>query len=170
MSNYFIADMHFGHSNIHKKFRTEFLTQEEHDNTIHQNILSFGGGNNVLWLLGDTFFKASHFWRLSEYAKTYQKVNIVMGNHCASSLPRYALQFKNVNVYGVVQRFGLWLTHVPIPDYELYRGNCIHGHLHNKVVFDKDYDEDDRYFCVSCENIGYKPISLGDIKAIKGWS
>lgn len=182
MSNYFIADMHFGHSNIHEKFRTRFSTQEEHDSTIHQNILSCGGSNNVLWLLGDTFFKASHFWRLSEYAKAYQKVNIVMGNHCASSLPRYALRFKNVNVYGVVQKFGLWLTHVPVPDYELNRGNCIHGHMHDKKItleinytcdFEEEYYqtiEDKRYFCVSCENIGYKPVSLGDIKTIKGWS
>ncbi len=177
----FIADTHFGHSNIHKKFRTSFSTQEEHDRTIHENTLSCGGSNNVLWLLGDTFFKASHFWRLEEYAKAYQRVNIVLGNHCASSLPRYALQFKNVNVFGVVQKFGLWLTHVPIPDYELHRGNCIHGHLHNKKIelevntscaYEEDcynFIEDSRYFCVSCENVDYKPISLSEIKNIRGW-
>jgi calcineurin-like phosphoesterase family protein len=178
MSHYFIADMHFGHNGIHEKFRTQFTSQEEHNGIIHNNILSCGGSNNVLWLLGDTFFKASEFWRLDKYAKAFQKVNIVMGNHCAHSLPRYALQFKNVNVFGVVQKFGLWLTHVPIPDYELYRGNCIHGHLHDKQVSDDIEDRkgnivtslaDQRYFCVSCENIGYKPISLGDIKAIRGW-
>lgn len=179
MSNYFIADMHFGHNGIHEKFRTQFTSQEDHDNTIHHNILSCGGSNNVLWLLGDTFFKASEFWRLAEYAKAYQKVNIVMGNHCARSLPRYALGFKNVNVFGVVQKFGLWLTHIPVPGYELNRGNCIHGHLHNKQVSDDIEDRkgnivtsliDQRYFCVSCENIGYKPISLGAIKTIRGWS
>ena len=106
MSHYFIADMHFGHNGIHEKFRTEFDSQEHHNNTIHSNIKTCGGANNVLWLLGDTFFKSSEFWRLDEYAKLYQKVNIVLGNHCAHSLPRYALQFKNVNVFGVVQRFG----------------------------------------------------------------
>lgn len=180
MSHYFIADMHFGHNGIHEKFRTQFTSQEEHNRTIHNNILSCGGSNNVLWLLGDTFFKASEFWRLDEYAKAYQKVNIVMGNHCDHSLPRYALQFKNVNVFGVVQKFGLWLAHVPVPDYELYRGNCIHGHLHDKRVITETKKEDlygtvsskvedQRYFCVSCENIGYKPISLGAIKTIKGW-
>lgn len=175
MSNYFIADMHFGHNGIHEKFRTRFKSQEEHDRTIHNNILDCGGSNNVLWLLGDTFFKAGEFWRLGEYAKKYQKVNIVLGNHCAHSLPRYALQFKNVNVFGVVQKFNCVLTHIPTPIYELDRGNCIHGHLHDKSVSinggekGAEFNEHENYFCVSCENIGYEPISLGAIKSIKGW-
>jgi len=181
MSNYFIADMHFGHNGIHEKFRTRFKSQSEHDDLIHKNIIDCGGSNNVLWLLGDTFMKASEFWRLKEYAKKYQRINIVLGNHCASSLPRYALQFKNVSVFGVVQKFGLWLTHVPVPEYELDRGNCIHGHLHSKKVAHDGCNtfkceipsignyEHENYFCVSCENIGYRPISLGAIKCIKKW-
>lgn len=176
MSHYFIADMHFGHNGIHEKFRTCFDSRREHDDTIHYNIISTSGSNNVLWLLGDTFFKQSEFWRLAEYAKVYQKVNIVLGNHCAHSLPRYALQFKNVDVFGVVQRFGCVMAHIPVPVYELDRCYCIHGHLHSKSVSidgdekGEEFNEHSEYFCVSCENVGYKPISLGAIKAIKGWS
>lgn len=103
----------------------------------------------------------------------------VTGN-CAKSVVRYAMQHKNISIMGVEQRWGLWLTHVPVPDYELYRGNCIHGHLHNKVVQDlslldheSDYSDQDitdrRYFCVSCEQLDYKPISLEQIKEIRGW-
>ena len=174
----FIADCHFEHSNIHEKFRTQFATQEEHNDTIHNNIMEAGDTQKTLWMLGDTFFKTRGFWRVDEYSKIYQKVNIVLGNHCHTGLPRYALQFKNVNVFGVVQKFGLWLTHVPVPDYELNRGNNIHGHLHDKNVITTVEDfkgnvmatiEDDSYFCVSCENVDYKPISLAEIKRIKGW-
>lgn len=165
----FIADLHIGHSNIHEKFRTQFSTQKEHDDTIHDNIMEVASTQKTLWILGDSFFKTREFWRLAEYAKVYQKINIVLGNHCHTGLPRYALQFKNVNVFGVVQKFGLWLTHVPVPDYELYRGFNIHGHLHSKKVMDRDFEEDDRYFCVSCENIDYKPISLSEIKRLRGW-
>ena len=172
----FIADCHFGHSNIHEKFRTQFATQEEHNDTIHNNIMEAGDTQKTLWLLGDTFFKTREFWRLAEYSKVYQKVNTVLGNHCHIGLPRYALQFKNVNVFGVVQKFGLWLTHVPVPDYELNRGNNICGHRHDRGIFRQQSSscnyrlvEDDRYFCVSCENIDYKPISLGEIKRIRGW-
>ncbi|AKO61109.1 phosphoesterase [Pseudoalteromonas phage H101] len=165
----FIADCHFGDTPVRRGMRTQFSDDEEHNNVIHSNILEVASTQKTLWLLGDNFTKPKEFWRLSEYAKAFQQLQLLMGNHCHTGLPRYALQFKNVNVFGVVQKFGLWLTHVPVPDYELYRGNCIHGHLHNEVVFDRDYEEDERYFCVSCENVDYKPISLAEIKRIRGW-
>jgi len=175
--HYFIADTHFGHSNIHKKFRTQFSSDEEHNETIHENIITCGNKQDCIWLLGDIIFKESEFWRISAYAKKFQQVYLILGNHDAKSLPRYALQHKNVCVMGVEQRWGLWLTHVPVPDYELYRGNCIHGHLHSKVVERGIYEygncvatgQDQRYFCVSCEQVDYEPISLEQIKEIRGW-
>ena len=176
--HYMIADCHYGHSNIHLKFRKEFSSQEEHNETIHQNIMNAGNKQDCLWLLGDIFFKESEFWRLSAYAKKFQHVYYILGNHCKPSVVRYAMQHKNISIMGVEQRWGLWLTHVPVPDYELYRGNCVHGHLHNKIVTEEVLDEDryligdkpdNRYFCVSCEQVGYKPISLEQIKEIRGW-
>jgi len=70
----------------------------------------------------------------------------------------------NITILGVEQRCGLWLSHVPIPDYELYRGNSIHGHILNS-----EGEVDDRYFCVSCEQVNYRPISLNDIKEKRNW-
>lgn len=170
--HYFIADCHFGHSNIHKKFRTQFGSDEHHNETIHQNIMNTGNKTDCLWLLGDIFFKEGEFWRLSAYAKKFQQVYYVLGNHDAKSVVRYAMQHRNISVMGVEQRWGLWISHVPVPDYELYRGNCIHGHLHGKpIMFDNGVytEQDDRYYCVSCEQVDYKPISLEDIKSIRGW-
>ena len=175
----FIADLHFGDTPVRRGMRKEFKDDEEHNNVIHNNILKVASTQKTLWLLGDTFTKPSEFWRLEEYRLKYQQVNIALGNHCHTGLPRYALQFKNVNVFGVLNKFGLWLTHVPVPDYELYRGNCIHAHLHDKQVSDDIEDRkgnivtsliDQRYFCVSCENIDYKPISLSEIKRLRGWA
>lgn len=184
-SHLFIADMHFGHSNIHEKFRTQFSSQEEHDSTIHNNILEAGDKTKVLWILGDSFFKEREFWRLDEYRNKYQRVNIVLGNHCHTGLPRYIFRtdkggqpvFNNVNVFGSIVKFGFWLSHVPVPDYELRRGMNICGHMHNRGINRKVFeygnyvgDEDDaRYFCVSCENIDYRPISLQKIKELRGW-
>lgn len=180
----FIGDTHFNHKRIHEKFRTQFSSDDEHDNFIHNNIIEAADTNTSLWLMGDTFFNPSGFWRLEAFRQKYQQVNIVLGNHCHNQLPRYALQFKNVNVYGVQQRYGLWLSHVPVPDYELYRGNCIHGHMHSKGIghfkewgndgyallpHEQPFIQDARYFCVSCENVNYKPISLNTIKEIRGW-
>lgn len=172
----FIADLHFGDTPVRRGMRKEFESDEEHNNIIHNNILKVASTQKTLWLLGDTFTKPSEFWRLEEYRLKYQMVNIILGNHCHTGLPRYALQFKNVNVFGVLTKFGVWLTHVPAPDYELYRGNCIHGHLHSKEILREESSscnyrlvEDERYFCVSCENIDYKPISLSEIKRLRGW-
>jgi calcineurin-like phosphoesterase family protein len=175
--HYFIADCHYGHSNIHLKFRKEFSSQEEHNETIHQNILNTGTKADCLWLLGDIFFKESEFWRLKEYARKFQRVYYVLGNHDKLSVVKYALQFKNVTIMGVENRWGLWISHVPIPEYELYRGNSICGHLHNKQITREVYENgayvrtepDDRYFVVSCEQVNYTPISLDEIKQIRGW-
>lgn len=182
----FIADLHFGHGNTNEKFRKQFSSQEDHDNFIHNNIIQCGNRQKTLWILGDSFLKTNTFWRLDEYRKIYQQVNIILGNHCHSGLPRYIFKtdkggqpvFNNVNVFGSITKFGFWLSHVPVPDYELNRGNNICGHRHDRgIKVDVSHKfgmvdfviEDDRYFCVSCENIDYKPVSLAEIKSLRGW-
>ena len=175
--HYFIADTHFGHSNIHLKFRKEFSSQEQHNETIHRNIMNTGNKCDCLWLLGDIFFKESEFWRLKEYARKFQRVYYVLGNHDKLSVVKYALQFKNVTIMGVESRWGLWISHIPVPEYELYRGMNIHGHLHDKrITREEKYlgmyigdVTDDRYYCVSCEQVNYTPISLDEIKQTRGW-
>jgi len=180
--HYFIADCHFGHSNIHLKFRKEFLSQESHNETIHQNIMNTGNKCDCIWLLGDIFFKESEFWRLKEYARKFQRVYYVLGNHDKLSVVKYAQQFKNVTIIGVESRWGLWISHIPVPQCELYRGKNIHGHLHNKKMGEWEYIEyefggvteerfieNKNYFCVSCEQVDYTPISLDEIKQIRGW-
>lgn len=175
--HYFIADCHYGHSNIHLKFRNEFSSQEEHNEAIHNNIMNTGTKADCLWLLGDIFFKESEFWRLKEYARKFQRIYYVLGNHDKLSVVKYSLGFKNVTIIGLEQRWGFWISHAPIHECELYRGRNIHGHTHNKVVeytgrdcFNTTCTEQDlNYFCVSCEQVGYRPISLEDIKDSRGW-
>ena len=167
--HYFIGDTHFAHNNIHLKFRKEFSSDEEHNETIHNNILSTGNGNDCLWLCGDIFFKKSEMWRLKDYAKKFQRVYYILGNHDYPLAWREAAQYKNVSVMGVENRWGLWISHAPLPQQELYRGNCIHGHLHTKVMTDLDGNKDNRYRCVSCEQVNYTPISLCQIKEEMKW-
>jgi calcineurin-like phosphoesterase family protein len=108
-------------------------------------------------------------WRLKDYAKKFQRVYYILGNHDYPLAWREAAQYKNVSVMGVENRWGLWISHVPIPEYELYRGNSICGHLHDKQILLPDGSIDNRYFIVSCEQVNYTPISLGEIKDIRGW-
>lgn len=168
--HYMIGDCHYGHSNIHLKFRKEFSSQEEHNETIHQNIMNTGNKQDCLWLLGDIFFKESEFWRLSAYAKKFQHVYYILGNHCKPSVVRYAMQHKNISIMGVEQRWGLWLTHIPVMQQEMYRAKgCIAGHLHTKQVLTPSGELDERYFIVSCEQVNYTPVSLEYIRDVRGW-
>ena len=163
--NYLLADTHFGHNDISKKFRTEFNSDEEHNETIHNNILSCAGKRNHLWLLGDIAFGQEQFRKLWEYSLEFQSVNVVLGNHDHKDLTEFCIRH-GINVYGFVKKWGYWLSHCPIHPQELYRGKNIHGHVHTNTVHDvvdREF-EDKRYFNVSCENVGYKPISLQEVK------
>jgi hypothetical protein len=55
---------------------------------------------------------------------------------------------------------GFFLTHCPVHPLELnypdVRGN-IHGHIHDKEVGES------RYWCVSCERVDYKPITIEEL-------
>lgn len=158
--NLILGDCHYGHGDISKKFRTQFSSDKEHDGSIHEAILAASGKRNNLYLLGDIFFKQTTFWRLDEYSKHYQNVHITLGNHDHKLLSRYATQFDNVYCHGITKRWKMWLSHAPIHPQELYRGNSIHGHTHANTV------PDARYFNASCENVGYKPITLQEIQEV----
>ncbi len=156
---FLISDTHFGHNGISDKFRREFSSDEEHNETIHDNIMNCCGKNNTLWILGDVCFKQDQFWRVETYASSFESVNICLGNHEHRSFAEFCCM-KGVKVHGVVKKWGFWLSHAPIHPQELYRGKNIHGHVHDNTV------PDPNYFNVSCENIGYKPILLQQLKEI----
>lgn len=161
----FIGDLHFGQNNVHISIRPEFESARDHDNLIHRNIIEAGDKTKVLWLTGDTFLSSASFWRLEAYRLKYQKVNIVLGNHCHKGLARHASKLKGVSVFGGIKRFGFWITHLTVNPIDLQRGPNIHAHNHNRVTMvDENGKPDKRYFCTSAEAIDYKPISLKEIK------
>jgi hypothetical protein len=60
------------------------------------------------------------------------------------------------------------LTHIPIHTASIARwseGN-LHGHLHSDSVTLPNGEIDNRYLCLSVEQIDYKPIALEDVKKI----
>ncbi len=154
---YLIADTHFGHNGISKKFRQEFSSDQSHNDVIHNNIMAVSGKRNHLWLLGDICFKEQYFRNLWEYTLYFDSVHVVLGNHEHKSLPDYCVQH-DIRLHGVLKKWGFWLSHAPIHPQELYRGKNIHGHVHRNTV------PDPNYFNVSCENIGYRPIALQEVR------
>lgn len=155
---YVIGDLHFGHNNI-LKFRREFETVEEHNDTIHNNILAVASKKNTLWLMGDLVFKPNQIWRIEEYAKKFGKVNITLGNHDHPKLVDVMSKYPNVSFHGLAKKYGFWFSHAPVHPQELYRCRSIHGHVHGNTLPDHK-----NYFNASCENVDYTPILLETIR------
>jgi calcineurin-like phosphoesterase family protein len=159
----FIADLHFGHVNM--AIKRGFSTVEEHDEHIITQWNSVVNKRDVTYILGDiTMEKKSSYPLLGRLNGVK---HVVLGNHDRRQDVPHLLQHVE-NVAGMVQYKGIMLTHVPIHPMELeYRFNKnIHGHIHDKVVM-KMLDGweviDERYFCVSCEQVDYKPKTLEEL-------
>ena len=58
-----ISDTHFSHKNI-CKFRADFSTPEEHDETIFNNIMKTVNKRDTLWMLGDIAFDLDGWLRV----------------------------------------------------------------------------------------------------------
>ena len=156
---YVISDCHFGHKNI-AKYRPQFKTAEEHDEYVLNNIKSAVTKRDTLYFMGDICFTTESI----QFIKSIvcNKKVLVMGNHDAErgGMKKVDLFEAFDDVTSLVTKKGCWLSHAPIHPDELRGKFNIHGHTHNHNV--NDY----RYANVSCENVGYRPVELLDVKAV----
>jgi len=161
----FIADLHFGHKNCAtwRGFQDEFY----HDEKIIENWNNVVHKKDLTYILGDiTMESKNDYYRLD--ALNGRKI-VVLGNH---DEPRHVEEMlKYVEKVGGMLRYSskkygkFFLTHCPIHPMELeYRVQYnIHGHIHEKLVLDKNSKPDKRYICVSCEHVGYTPRTLEEL-------
>ena len=92
----------------------------------------------------------------------------ILGNH---DLPKHSKELlKHVDYIGGLMKYkGIFLSHCPVHPMELdYRvSRNIHSHLHEKSIMimneNGDLIKDDRYHCVSVEQVDFKPVSLSDL-------
>jgi calcineurin-like phosphoesterase family protein len=152
----FIADLHLGHENMSK--RRNFKSISDHDEFIISEWNSVVGKKDLTYILGDISMESASSYPLLD--RLNGRKIVVLGNH---DLPRDILSLLNYvdKVSGMIKYKGVWLTHCPVHPSELeFRvSKNIHGHIHENVVMLNGIP-DHRYFCVSCENVGYKPKTL----------
>ena len=159
----FIADLHLSHANM--ATRRGFSTIEEHDEHIIAKWNSVVNKRDVTYILGDVTMEKSSPYPLLDRLNGIK--HIVLGNHDRRQDTKKLFEYVE-SVAGMIQYKGIMLTHAPIHPMELeYRFNKnIHGHIHDKVVM-KMLDgweiPDERYFCVSCEQVDSLPKSLKDL-------
>jgi calcineurin-like phosphoesterase family protein len=159
----FIADLHLSHQNMAK--RRGFSTVEEHDEHIIAKWNSVVNKRDVTYILGDITMEKSAPYPLLDRLNGIK--HIVLGNHDRRQDTKKLFDYAE-SVGGMLNYKGIFLTHCPIHPDELTYGipKNIHGHIHDKVVM-KMLDgwevPDERYFCVSCEQVDYLPKSLKDL-------
>lgn len=158
---WFCSDPHWGHANI-CKYRP-FNTPEEHDITVFENIMSTVGKRDTLWILGDTCFNKESLAYLGTIAAGVMKLRLILGNHCLERgmhVSDYLSVGDNIIINGITSYKNFWITHAPIHESEIRnrKGN-IYGHSHYNTI------DDDRYRCVSMEQINYHPIDFQDLLA-----
>lgn len=174
MSNTFlVSDTHFGHIGVTQFLRADGTKVRPWDNIQDMDEALVDNWNSVVRPqdkvihLGDVVINRKHL-------PTVGRLNgikiLVKGNHDVFRLEEFSPYFKDI--CGAKEYDKAILTHIPVHPQQLgrYKYN-IHGHLHTEVVMrewrhhdDVWYEEDERYRCVSVEQINYTPIAWEVLK------
>lgn len=153
---WFLGDGHFGHARI-LKFRPQFKSIAQHDQYILDNINSTITKRDKIWLMGDWIFTREAIDLVAQI-KCPQK-HLILGNHDDYRLIPEILK-AGIEMSGDIKYKEFWLSHIPIHPDELRGKMNIYAHTHNATV-----GKPKKYFCTSCEQVGYKPVSLDEIRA-----
>lgn len=156
-----IADTHFGHRKV-TEFRP-WSTVEEHDRQLVERWNSVVRPSDTVWHLGDACLGGRD--KLAVFASLNGIKKLVLGNHDTYPHDCYTPHFRKI--LGAAEWSDCILTHIPIHPYQLdtrYRLN-VHGHMHAARI-----EGDDRYRCVSAEQIDYTPKLLLEVVACHGKS
>lgn len=147
----FIADLHFGHTNM--AIKRGFETAEQHDEYIIKKWNSVVHKRDIVYILGDVTMERPTTYPLLDRLNGLKKV--VLGNHDRPQDIPELLRYVHC-VSGMEKYKGIFLTHCPIHPMELEHrvSRNIHGHIHEHII------NDDRYHCVSCEQVDYTPRTL----------
>ena len=160
----FIADLHLGHTNL--AIHRGFSTVEEHDEYVIEKYNSVVHKRDVTYILGDITMENSKSYHLLDRLNGIK--HVVLGNHDRRQDVKKLLEHVD-SVTGAIKYKGIFLTHIPVHPMELdYRvKRNIHGHIHEKRVMKKRFGIfpiiDDRYVCVSCEQVDYIPKTLEEL-------
>ena len=162
-NTFFISDTHFGHKNIitFKKSDGSFLrpfdSVEEMDELMVKNWNNIVNPVDTVYHLGDVVINRKAFPILNRL--NGRKV-LIKGNHDIFKLKDYVKYFDDIRAYKVITKHGIICSHIPIHTDSLSRWKLnLHGHLHSNKL------HDDRYKCISVEQINYTPIGLNEILA-----
>jgi calcineurin-like phosphoesterase family protein len=159
MLTLFAGDLHLGSNNV-VKFRNQFKTVEEHDQTIVNNIMECLNKRSLLYLLGDVCMSAEALAYIDMFRSTGARVVLIGGNHCTDKVSMQMLSSAFDDVLFYKNKYGMTMSHMPIHPQQLRGKLNLHAHTHDSIITDS------RYLCVSLEQINYKPISIEQVREV----
>lgn len=159
-TTFIVSDTHFGHKGV-----CEFLNADgtklrpwtdpaEMDEAMVELWNSVVKPKDKVYHLGDVVINKKALKILS---LLHGDLVLIKGNHDIYKLSDYTPYFRDIRGYHVMDDY--ILSHIPVhPDSKgRFKGN-IHGHLHSRKL------DDPWYYCVSVEQIGFKPIPFDTIR------
>lgn len=161
---YYIADLHNYDPNIIVYESRPFKSLEEMRDTLIRNWNGCVSSEDEVFLLGD----------IGDYeilGFLNGKITVVAGNHDDIDGIRNAYPSIEVSRYPIMVGNTI-LSHEPVgymPESIPYLN--IHGHIHSFFYgVPGNWNDGNRYFCVSAEQIGYTPISEDEIIKMIGYT
>lgn len=158
MNTFFIADLHFGHTNIIKYESRPFETVEQMDQHIVDMWNSVVKKEDKVFVLGDVSIYGRETTTRLLQAMKGQKI-LIMGNHDKGRSVTFwkAVGFHEVIKYPIIYKEFYMLSHEPLYVNEHMPYLNIHGHIHGRKI-------EGQYFNVGVEVLNFVPISFEQIK------
>jgi calcineurin-like phosphoesterase family protein len=162
---FLIADLHFWHLRVldYSNEHDLFSSIEQRNETLISNWNKTVKKSDTVYFLGDFAFCSRE-----KMTELYNRLNgykiIIMGNH-DHSYSFFKGLFDEASRYPIIIEDFYILSHEPVYINDQMPYFNIFGHVHNSPQF-KDFSN--KHFIVSVERIGYKPISLNEIKKKAG--
>ncbi len=157
---YVISDNHIGHTNIHKKWRTEFCSQSDHDEVMVQCWNTVVRPNDIVKVLGDFIIGRDNLHYINDLNG---QIHWILGNHDPKITADVLKDYPKISYVGGIMAYkGAVLSHAPIHPQELEYRNWnlnIHGHVHH---LDKN-NLGDKYYNVNVDIMGYYPKEFHSI-------
>jgi calcineurin-like phosphoesterase family protein len=175
MTIWISSDLHLGHENIIQYGQRPFKDVVEMGEKLREYHNSLVKPSDHWYNLGDVTMKrggrVQQEWFINEMKKWNGHKRLIMGNHDHLTLKTYAVVFEKILGTGRWMD-NMWLSHFPIHPTAMGNADaCIHGHIHQnrspEPVIQIDKTQRIRYkpyINVSVEAIGYKPVSLEEVK------
>lgn len=179
MANFYIADTHFGHYNIIKHSRRNFMTAEEMNEKFIENWNHKVGKKDHVWIVGD-FSALPPKETIKILKRLNGRLHLVVGNHdkhivkdanCRKFFE--SIHTEAVTIYDNSRRIVLW--HFPMAEWDGFYRGAYHffGHIHNN--FCKAYyimKDVERAYNVGTDILGYTPQLFDEVIAMneKFWA